>query len=1112
MTHPLEKKIGRLRRRLRLLAAARAAAWMIAAAVGGVVLLGMIDYWVRFRDGGMRVICTLAFLALMAWVCHRFCYRKFFGGQARRLLSSLSLARRVEHCFPQLGGSLASSIEFLQQPENDLRAGSPVLRRAVIAATAAESEGMIFTRAADVRPARQAVIAAAAMCLLAAVIALADPLWLQVAVARLAYPLGDVAWPQKNHLELVERVERVAAGGTFEVEAKDAFDARLPADAKIYYRLYEADGGAREQVEPMRHLGRVLQARRENVTAPFAYRIAGGDDRSMDWIEVEVVAPPAVQSLAVRLTPPPYAGLPAATIDESQTTGFRALAGSRVAVQATVNMPLKSAAMHLDDARRIPGRVSADGMMFVVPAGEKDEPGFAVEQSCSFAFEMIDRQGLSGGGDLHWDIRVVEDRPPAVTIENPRETVYAAPQATLPLAVLAKDDLAVHRVELVVQLEKTTGDNVLAQKDAPEQKIVLFEGLPQAADANQLPSGEKTVHAGPEGESRSVAFPLELATLELGGRRPQPGWTLVFHAEAEDYKPLAGRSDARRLVIVTPDEMLERIAARQQSILAALVKVLELQRESGRQVTELAILLEENKSFSTAEIDRLRRAELAQREVFRLLTAADEGVGARIRLLVGALENNRLDNPEVRRRLEEMLAEIDRLSAKNLAVIAAEMTAAIKTARIGDAETDDGAAAKSGEAATALLASLRTVENNQAEVVESLQRMVDSLSEWDDYRRFHLEVGRLMRKQEDILQISTDLGGRTLGKALADLSPQEAAELRIAAGDQAEASRHFDRIIHDMTRMVEKLDRHDPSAADKLREALQCATRRAIAPHMRSAGDNLGQNRIAQATAEQDRIVEELQELLDILAERRQNALARLVERLRKNEPEAAEQEKPAAEKMDELDQNLADLERRQGEALKETVRLDSLRAHGGELEGEHKKALGSLAEQQATLSKDAAAVTEKTDLHSIFRLALSGAVDKMEEAARRLVGGETSRQVQVVQRQAQERLARMISALKSAKDEQEKANAGGGDAGAPGGKGGERQGQDLKLLAQLKLCKMLQEEIQRRTLELQQKYGGDGRPPQQLDDEGRQAYAELAAEQRRLAEMMLKLLPAQRK
>ncbi len=73
----------------------------------------------------------------------------------------------------------------------------------------------------------------------------------------------------------------------------------------------------------MRLLNGAMVARKESVTRPFSYRAEGGDDQSMEWIRLEVVEPPRLESLKLALHPPAYTGLPAETSEKSDSSHAR---------------------------------------------------------------------------------------------------------------------------------------------------------------------------------------------------------------------------------------------------------------------------------------------------------------------------------------------------------------------------------------------------------------------------------------------------------------------------------------------------------------------------------------------------------------------------------------------------------------------------------------------------------------------------------------------------------------------------------------------------------------------------------------------------------------------
>ncbi len=94
-----------------------------------------------------------------------------------------------------------------------------------------------------------------------------------------------------------------------------------------------------------------------------------------------------------------------------------------------------------------------------------------------------------------------------------------------------------------------------------------------------------------------------------------PGSQVAFFATATDYHGQTAKSEPRRLIVVTPEELQQRIAGRQELILAELARVLKMQRDGRGQVTALEIRLGELRRLEPIDLDRLQAAELNQRQV-----------------------------------------------------------------------------------------------------------------------------------------------------------------------------------------------------------------------------------------------------------------------------------------------------------------------------------------------------------------------------------------------------------------------------------------------------------------------------------------------------------------
>ncbi len=380
------------------------------------------------------------------------------------------------------------------------------------------------------------------------------------------------------------------------------------------------------------------------------------------------------------------------------------------------------------------------------------------------------------------------------------------------------------------------------------------------------PSSAATFGTGAAGEQATIEQVLELSEFPLA-----PGMQLTCQAVATDYHAQVGRSDPRALIVITPDQLLERMAVRQSRILAELGRVLQLQREIRSQVRTLEIRLPETTALKQADIECLQAAEFSQREVARSLTSGSDGLPVMVLELLADLKNNRVNNPDFEHRLDGLLTEFNRLNRELLPPIATELTAAIKGAQIRlQSETRPAGRDTEGQS------HLAAAGGYQQQVIASLEDVLARLRQWDDYRRFHREWVQLLRDQEETARKTAVLGAQTVGRDLKELSMEETADLKILAERQLELARRETRLEEEMEQTVASLGQSEPLAAGTLTDAVAEARRLAIAADMSAAGGKIQNNGLGQLPAEQQRILQNVQEVLDILANNRPQELDRL--------------------------------------------------------------------------------------------------------------------------------------------------------------------------------------------------------------------------------------------
>ena len=209
--------------------------------------------------------------------------------------------------------------------------------------------------------------------------------------------------------------------------------------------------------------------------------------------------------------------------------------------------------LRFDDGRVLPLEIDADSLTFHVgrpasPAATEVPPELIVEKSTGYTFRLVDVDGVEGGGDETWQFRVLTDAPPSVVIEQPAADLFVTERAIVNFRVGAAMYMALRQVMLV-----------LSQSDAraaKEKTLLLFNG----PDKPPL-SSASAFDTGTMGEPMTIDRKVDLSEFQLVA-----GMQLTCCAAAGDYHAQTGRSDPRVLTVITPDQLLERMAVRQGQI------------------------------------------------------------------------------------------------------------------------------------------------------------------------------------------------------------------------------------------------------------------------------------------------------------------------------------------------------------------------------------------------------------------------------------------------------------------------------------------------------------------------------------------------------------------
>jgi hypothetical protein len=175
-------------------------------------------------------------------------------------------------------------------------------------------------------------------------------------------------------------------------------------------------------------------------------------------------------------------------------------------------------------------------------------------------------------------------------------------------------------------------------------------------------------------------------------------------------------------------------------------------------------------------------------------------------------------------------------------------------------------------------------------------------------------------------------------------------------------------------------------------------------------------------------------------------------------------EEQLAMEQLTKLADSLKTLSERQDKLVAETIDYDKKREADKPLTPAQRAGVKSLGRVETALRQEADDLTARLEDAPVFALILKRAAAKMDTAAERLQNAQPDDETQAAAQSAATRFKQLLEAIKPDKG---KGGAGGGAGGggqSGGGAGGGGGGDGITTAAQIKMLKLLQQEVNDRT------------------------------------------------
>lgn len=1163
MSHPLAQRIGDVTRRARRAAFWESLGWLLAVTLGVAVALMAIDYTLRLSDRGMRWLSSGLLLAALAAAA----YHWLGAGGWRRYtpLSVAQLIQRKRPGLGSRLASAVEFLG--QETDDPTAGSADLRRSVVAQASAdvdAVELGDVIDRRPlryAMRALAACVVAAMAFALAdptgfrTAGARLVAP-WSDASWPRRNY-LQFVEAPDRIARGQSFEATLRDAGGDLPDDARVLYRTRVGGEDRVEEQPVRARGGestvARQNVRQSfayRAVGgddHTMRWRTVEVVDP------------PQLTSLRVTAtPPAYTGLPPRDLGEEDRVLDGTRVEVEGRTGTPVRSAS-----LEVTTPEQSTELALNI---VEGDAPTESILTLPDAPWNADAGDMESAPITYRVRLEGPDGLRGAGEPR-RLRVESDPVPAVEWLEPAREALVTADAVVPVRVLAEDNLALQRVDLFWRPdtlgEEEADDSPLVGQarlhEGPAEPPARSDphwNVP--AESRELSHvfdlSELAVEAGDR-----LSLMVEAADYRPGvGRTPLPRRVTILSVEEFDSRLAQAQSALmQHLQRLLKDQREARQGASELEIerrndaelsRATVDRLTALgfeQRQIGEGVSdpERGAAARADELLQELADNRLDRPELKEQlntvrsELRRLadgpLPAASRSLADAQRDAVQAVEDGAQqaaarvgqslataggEQDEVVQSLEELIGQMSDWSdyqqfAQELAELEGRQRelrqeTAREAARAAAEGRNEPArkaareklAAAQGEVArrfSKLQESMRRAANRQeGEADTSDQALEDALAEAEtratagkfDQAARQLSEGKLGRSTQQQQSGAEDL--REMLDILRDRAASNPDQLADQLRDAQQKLAQLQSELEDLQQRANQEGEQQPR--QELGDDTDRLARRLNRLDAPQAGQSTqqGAGQMQQAAQQGRRAAPSLQQAEQDL-QRAQQQLAQRIEQL--------EQEQ-AQRVLDRLANQMDGFIETQTEVLDGTVRVDQETQAGIEPQ-ESRDQIERLADEQEQLREAVEEARRMVAEREVFELALRGAVTDMDDARRLLTDQRVGRQTQQREYSALSRLKHVADALKlnpPEPNEQNQQNQGG-----QGGQGGQPQGPSPVDVAELKMLRLMQLELNARTRDLE----ADAVEGLVEGDAASDEAGRLSSEQERLAELVRELM-----
>lgn len=638
----IARPLARVRRALYVWAISEGLArLLIGAAIIFWLTLGL-DYTVELSPLPRRVLLVAIYGTLLTLFVRYVLWRQFAS------IRDASIALVIERRRPELADRLMTAVELADRP-------GP-FSAALIDRTAQEAGRQLANLSLDgILDRRRVVIQW--LVAIALFLAIGSITWIRPKVAHIWFHrvicLKDVRYPHDTHLTVVGfdgRVKKVARGRDFELHVSADPAGVVPQRTTVRFRptsswFFDVRGRGRDYLTKVG--AHQFKYTFPGVLEPLAFEIRGGDDYTPVF-ELQTVEPPRIVRATIDAEFPAYSRLASKKI-EAVGAAVSLPKGTKVRLQLACGKPVEWLRCKTSSG---PAAARTESELATTRI---DDQTFAAEwtlaETVAIETTLSDRDGIELSEPFPIDLTAVEDQPPLVVAALDGVGSAVTPVARLPLRVQIDDDYGIEKAEFAYTIEPPDP----AKPATPGADPKSAPAKP-TADKSKSPPLKEVRQAAEIAASDRRRFDGTMV-FEVTSLVQKPGARFSLAVAAVDGNALSGtqegRSELFKFEIVSPEELLTRLAARELALRQRFEQILREMEDARGGLTRVRQQLAD----ATPEGKAGRRLQ-AERAMHGLRKNSNETaeVASGFRGILAEMSNNRVGNTSMLDRLEQGIA------------------------------------------------------------------------------------------------------------------------------------------------------------------------------------------------------------------------------------------------------------------------------------------------------------------------------------------------------------------------------------------------------------------------------------------------------------------------